>query len=128
MTAQTPLEWTDERILALMDELGASEKDGAKIAVFVIRKIRDDLTAKLQEVMAERDALKAELIKVLDVTLARGEELHPQPTNYAAIIADFYRRVCERAEKNMELTGTVSGAHWNAMRQVCTEMGIEVPQ
>ena len=46
-------------------------------------------------------------------------------SNNTTIIA-FYHRVCERAERNMELTGIVSGAHWNAMRQVLKEMGINV--
>ena len=41
-------------------------------------------------------------------------------------IRAFYDRVCARAETNMELTGTVSGAHWNAMRQELAAMGIEV--
>lgn len=41
------------------------------------------------------------------------------------ILIDFYNTVCDRAEANMKATGTVSGAHWNAMRQVLTEMGIE---
>lgn len=42
------------------------------------------------------------------------------------IVIDFYNRVCDRAEQNMAHTGTVSGAHWNAMKQVMREMGIEV--
>lgn len=42
-------------------------------------------------------------------------------------LIDFYKRVCERAERNMEMTGTVSGAHWNAMRQEFAAMGIQVP-
>lgn len=41
-------------------------------------------------------------------------------------LLDFYNRVCDRAESNMEATGTVSGAHWNAMRQELVAMGIEV--
>lgn len=41
-------------------------------------------------------------------------------------LIDFYRSVCARAEANMEATGTVSGAHWNAMRQILVEMGIQV--
>jgi Lar family restriction alleviation protein len=31
------------------------------------------------------------------------------------IIADFYNRVCDQAERNMALTNMVSGAHWNAL-------------
>lgn len=42
------------------------------------------------------------------------------------VIVDFVRRVKERAERNMQATGTVSGAHWNAMRQVLKDMGIEM--
>lgn len=42
------------------------------------------------------------------------------------ILRAFYAAVCVRAEANMAATGTVSGAHWNAMRQVLKEMGIEV--
>jgi hypothetical protein len=38
----------------------------------------------------------------------------------------FYYRVCRQAEKNMAQTGTVSGAHWNAMKQVLAQMHIEV--
>lgn len=42
----------------------------------------------------------------------------------------FYVRVCRLAEKNMQYTGTVSGAHWNAMQQIMNQMGIDtsVPQ
>lgn len=36
----------------------------------------------------------------------------------------FYHRVCRLAEKNMASTGTVSGAHWNAMHQVLAQMNI----
>lgn len=43
-----------------------------------------------------------------------------------AHIRYFYRRVCDLAEKNMASTGTVSGAHWNAMRQVLAQMHIDV--
>ena len=42
------------------------------------------------------------------------------------LLLAFYNLVCDRAERNMEATGTVSGAHWNAMRQVLTTKGIEV--
>jgi len=42
------------------------------------------------------------------------------------ILSDFYNEVCDRAEANMAATGTVSGAHWNAMRQVLKEKGVEV--
>lgn len=40
----------------------------------------------------------------------------------------FYNRVCRLAERNMRETGTVSGAHWNAMQQVLTQMGISAQQ
>lgn len=43
-----------------------------------------------------------------------------------AVIANFCERVKVRAESNIEANGTVSGAHWNAMRVVAKEMGIEV--
>lgn len=42
------------------------------------------------------------------------------------IIIDFYNEVCDQAERNMAATNTVSGAHWNAMRQVLKTKGIEV--
>ena len=42
------------------------------------------------------------------------------------LLLDFYNRVCDRAEKNIEATGTVSGARWNAMRQELAVMGIGV--
>lgn len=52
----------------------------------------------------------------------------PRLLNEAEKIAlqAFYAAVCVRAEANMAATGTVAGAHWNAMRQVLAEMGIEV--
>lgn len=43
-----------------------------------------------------------------------------------SFIKYFYHRVCVQAEKNMQLTGTVSGAHWNAMRQVLQQMNIDI--
>lgn len=41
-------------------------------------------------------------------------------------LSNFYSQVCDQAERNMESTGTVSGAHWNAMRKVLNDKGIEV--
>lgn len=46
----------------------------------------------------------------------------------ARVLAEFYNRVCDRAEANMAATGTISGAHWNAMRQELSAMGITVAQ
>lgn len=56
------------------------------------------------------------------------QEMAADAWNRRADVLDFYRRVCTRAERNMELTGTVSGAHWNAMRQELAAMGVEVPK
>lgn len=52
-----------------------------------------------------------------DITLTADER---------TVVAAFYQRVCDRAEQNMAMTGTVSGAHWNAMRQELGAMGIAV--
>ena len=41
-----------------------------------------------------------------------------------AAVAVFYAEVCIRAESIMAQTGTVSGAHYNAMRQLLQERGI----
>ena len=41
-----------------------------------------------------------------------------------AAAAMFYAEVCVRAESIMAQTGTVSGAHYNAMRQLLQERGI----
>jgi hypothetical protein len=46
-------------------------------------------------------------------------------TERNTIVEQFYNRVCDRAEMNMESTGTVSGAHWNAMRQEMVALGME---
>lgn len=40
------------------------------------------------------------------------------------IIVHLYADICLRAERNMAATGTVSGAHWNAMKAVLTERGL----
>lgn len=42
------------------------------------------------------------------------------------ILLAFYNEVCDQAERNMAATNTVSGAHWNAMRQVLKAKGIAV--
>ena len=39
-------------------------------------------------------------------------------------IISFYINVCLLAEKNMQETGTVSGAHWNAMRSILKQKGL----
>lgn len=44
----------------------------------------------------------------------------------SALLLDFYNEVCDQAERNMAATNMVSGAHWNAMRQVLKAKGIEV--
>jgi len=41
-------------------------------------------------------------------------------------LSAFYDEVCDRAEQNMASTGTVGGAHWNAMRVILAAKGIEV--
>lgn len=43
-----------------------------------------------------------------------------------ATLLAFYNEVCDHAERNMAATSTVSGAHWNAMRQVLKAKGVEV--
>jgi hypothetical protein len=62
-----------------------------------------------------------ESIDCLDSAIAKWNTRHVTP-----LLLDFYNRVCDRAERNMALTGTVSGAHWNAMRQELKALGIEV--
>lgn len=42
-------------------------------------------------------------------------------------IADFVRAVYKRAEQNMATNGTVSGAHWNAIRQELAARGTAEP-
>lgn len=55
-----------------------------------------------------------------------GEHAHDKLSDADRLaISCFVQRVKDRAEKNMEHTGVVSGAHWNAMRQVLAEMGID---
>jgi len=34
------------------------------------------------------------------------------------ILTNFYREVCAEAERTIEQTGMVSGAHWTAMKRV----------
>lgn len=41
------------------------------------------------------------------------------------IITDFLQRVKARAERTIEETNVVTGAHWNALRVVAQEMGVE---
>jgi len=51
---------------------------------------------------------------------AEVAHLRAQPT-----IAAFIAEVNRRAEQTIERTGQVSGAHWNAMRAVAKEWGID---
>lgn len=50
------------------------------------------------------------------------------PPDEAEILKEFYAEVCAEAESVMQQTGTISGAHWNAMQRVLHRRGIEVPK
>ncbi len=41
-----------------------------------------------------------------------------------AVLRRFYDDVCRRAERNMEKTGKLEGAHYAAMRSVLAERGV----
>lgn len=56
-----------------------------------------------------------------EAAVAKWNSRHAAP-----VLLAFYNEVCDQAERNMAATNTVSGAHWNAMRQVLKAKGIEV--
>lgn len=57
--------------------------------------------------------------------LLNAIEIQETP-NEATILADFYREVDYRAQVTIQRTGIVAGAHYNAMKAVLAEKGIDV--
>lgn len=49
-----------------------------------------------------------------------------EETVETAVLRQFYDDVCRRAERNMEKTGKLEGAHYAAMRSVLAERGVGV--
>lgn len=56
-----------------------------------------------------------------EAAIAKWNSRHVLP-----VLLAFYNEVCDQAERNMAATDTVSGAHWDAMRQVLKAKGVEV--
>ncbi len=59
-------------------------------------------------------------------TAVNTDDWKPETTREEDILRYFYAEVCAEAEKIMAQTGTVSGAHYNAMKRVLKRKGIEV--
>jgi hypothetical protein len=51
--------------------------------------------------------------------------LQPKAVDGNAVLIDFLQRVKERAERTIEETNVVTGAHWLALKQVANEMGVK---
>jgi hypothetical protein len=100
----------DDEQCPLFDAMGARD---TAIAAWNTRPLEDALRARIAELEAEL-ASKSMPEWADQYTKAKG-------------IRMFIEEVNRRAERNMEHTGVVSGAHWNAIRQVSAEWGIDTP-
>jgi hypothetical protein len=82
----------------------------------------------MSEPINHQEALNLALQQRRESNLARCylDLAKREPDSEKVSLLAFYNRVCDQAERNMALTNTVSGAHWNAMRQELKAMGIEV--
>ena len=59
-------------------------------------------------------------------TLSKSERKRVTALMERDLLRQFYADVCAEAETIMAQTGTVSGAHWNAMKRVLKRRGVEV--
>ena len=71
---------------------------------------------------AEKDANELRSDNEMNAHYA-ARALHAEAA-LAAVLPDFYREVCAEAERIIESSGMVSGAHWNAMKIILERRGV----
>ena len=72
---------------------------------------------------AEKDANELRADNEMNARYA-ARALHAEAA-LAAVLPDFYREVCAEAERIIESSGMVSGAHWNAMKIILERRGVQ---
>ena len=88
-----------------------------------IAQLRADLAAERQRrEAAEKDANELRADNETSAHYA-ARALHAEAA-LAAVLPDFYREVCAEAERIIESSGMVSGAHWNAMKIILERRGV----
>lgn len=106
-------------------------------AITALAKRIKHLERKLKTVTTERDALSEQLADAnrqisqlktaaVQVDAALGKLKERDDYVERCILADFYGEVCDEADRIMEQTNMVSGAHWNAMKRVLARKGMKV--
>lgn len=93
-----------------------------EIELFVEHDALPDV-ASGHEIPQRVPVIHAEELPVTFFTFDWGEEVEPEET---AVLRRFYDDVCRRAERNMEKTGKLEGAHYAAMRSLLNEKGVMV--
>ena len=89
----------------------------------VIDQLRAELAAERQRAeAAEKDANELRADNEMNARYA-ARALHAEAA-LAAVLPDFYREVCAEAERIIESSGMVSGAHWNAMKIILERRGV----
>ena len=73
---------------------------------------------------AERDQLLSHLADADQSSMERIAKIDALEAALAAVLPDFYREVCAEAERIIESSGMVSGAHWNAMKIILERRGV----
>ena len=88
--------WSDDGTINAVGPQRTNEDDAVRDAYFIAYA-----PANMAALLAHVDELQAKL--------ANAQK---------CILAEFYNEVCAEAERTIEQTGMVSGAHWTAMKRV----------
>ena len=109
----------------------AAERQRAEAAEKDANELRSDnemnahYAARALHAEAERDQLLSHLADADQSSMERIAKIDALEAALAAVLPDFYREVCAEAERIIESSGMVSGAHWNAMKIILERRGVQ---
>ena len=100
----------------------AAEKDANEL--HSDNEMNAHYAARALHAEAERDQLLSHLADADQSSMERIAKIDALEAALAAVLPDFYREVCAEAERIIESSGMVSGAHWNAMKIILERRGV----
>lgn len=114
----------------------AKASDGICVGEVTSRELAEQAKEKIEKLKEENEKLVSTLVNLSNSFV---EKVNEQETELMLlktkekngmwiqenIIEEFLERVKERALRNIEESGITTGAHWNALRQVAKELGVE---
>ena len=101
----------------------AAEKDANELRSD--NEMNAHYAARALHAEAERDQLLSHLADADQSSMERIAKIDALEAALAAVLPVFYREVCAEAERIIESSGMVSGAHWNAMKIILERRGVQ---